>query len=127
QMRKAPLYWEQQGGRWWLFSLAGMREVDPAEPVCHVSLYEADAYARWAGAHLPGEAEWEVAAAAASIEGNFAESSRLHPAPAEPDAAPAAVRQLFGDVWEWTGSAYSPYSGFRPLEGALGEYHAKFM
>jgi ergothioneine biosynthesis protein EgtB len=124
----APLYWEKQDDRWWMMTLSGMREVDEAEPVCHVSYYEADAYARWAGARLPGEAEWEVASAHVPMEGNFAESGRLHPAPAGPGApSSAAPRQLFGDVWEWTGSAYSPYPGFRPLEGALGEYNGKFM
>jgi ergothioneine biosynthesis protein EgtB len=123
----APLYWEKGDGRWWMMTLSGMRQVDDAEPVCHVSYYEADAYARWAGARLPGEAEWEVASAEAPIEGNFAESGRLHPAPAGCATSPDAPRHLFGDVWEWTSSAYSPYPGFRPLEGALGEYNGKFM
>jgi ergothioneine biosynthesis protein EgtB len=121
---RAPLYWAQEGGRWLQFTLGGARPVDEAEPVAHVSFYEADAYARWAGARLPSEAEWEAAAEGAREEGTFADTGRLHPA-----AAPAGdgLRQLLGDVWEWTQSAYAPYPGFRPLPGALGEYNGKFM
>jgi ergothioneine biosynthesis protein EgtB len=127
----APFYWEEQDGRWGIMTLSGLREVDAAEPVCHLSFYEADAYATWAGARLPSEAEWEVAGVGAPMEGNFAESGLLHPAP-EPGpestaATPATPTQLFGDVWEWTSSPYRPYPGFRPLDGALGEYNGKFM
>jgi ergothioneine biosynthesis protein EgtB len=126
---RAPLYWEERDGQWRLFTLAGERALDPDEPVCHVSLYEADAYARWAGARLPTEAEWEVASQTlegAPIAGNFLEDGLLHPAPA---ASPreGKIAQLFGDVWEWTQSPYTPYPGYHPPAGALGEYNGKFM
>jgi ergothioneine biosynthesis protein EgtB len=121
---EAPLYWEGEGSSWRQHTLVGTREIDPAEPVCHVSHFEADAFARWAGARLPGEAEWELVAARARCEGNFAETGRLHPAAAAPGTG---VQQLFGDVWEWTRSSYAPYPGFRPLAGELGEYNGKFM
>jgi ergothioneine biosynthesis protein EgtB len=125
---QAPLYWEQQDGRWFAQTLAGLREVDPAEPVTHVSYFEADAYARWAGARLPTEAEWELASTDVAMDGNFVESGRFHPAPLDvaTDDRPGLVR-MFGDVWEWTQSSYSPYPGFRPAAGAVGEYNGKFM
>jgi ergothioneine biosynthesis protein EgtB len=101
--------------------------VDPAEPVTHVSYFEADAYARWAGARLPTEGEWEVAAVTVPIEGNFVESGRFHPQPLNASADTGGPAQLFGDVWEWTQSSYSPYPGFQIAPGALGEYNGKFM
>ncbi len=123
---KAPFYWERHDGRWMAMTLAGMRRVEEAEPVCHVSYFEADAYARWAGGRLPTEAEWEIVASAAPQDGNFVEDAHYHPVPAA--AAPdGALTQGYGDLWEWTGSAYSPYPGYRPAAGALGEYNGKFM
>jgi ergothioneine biosynthesis protein EgtB len=123
---RAPLYWLERDGVWHEFTLAGLRELALDEPVAHVSAYEADAYARFAGARLPTEAEWEIVAAEAPVAGNFVESGRLQPAPA-PGAPGTVPAQLFGDVWEWTSSAYAPYPGYRPPAGALGEYNGKFM
>ena len=121
---EAPLYLERRDGRWWQFTLAGVSPVNPAEPACHLSYYEADAFARWAGARLPTEFEWEVAAAPAPMEGTFMESERFHPAPAP---AAAGRRGYYGDVWQWTSSSYAPYPGYRAGDGALGEYNGKFM
>jgi ergothioneine biosynthesis protein EgtB len=121
---ETPLYWERRGGAWWTFTLDGLRPIAMSEPVCHASFYEADAFARWAGARLPSEAEWELAAAGLSVAGTLLESDALHPRPAP--SAPALV-QMFGDVWEWTRSPYSPYPGYAPDDGALGEYNGKFM
>jgi ergothioneine biosynthesis protein EgtB len=133
QSWESPLYWEERDGEWWNFTLAGMRKVDPNEPVVHVSHYEADAYARWAGKRLPTEPEWEHAVAGVPYEGNFVDSERYHPAPAvRADSVPAiriadASMQFYGDVWEWTSSAYLPYPGYAPPPGAVGEYNGKFM
>lgn len=121
----APLYWEKRGTDWWTYSLAGMRPVCAAEPVCHISYYEADAFARWSGARMPTEFEWESVAANGRPSGNFLESERLHPACAM--TTDGGVAQLFGDAWEWTASSYTPYPGYRPAGGALGEYNGKFM
>ncbi|HXQ21710.1 MAG TPA: ergothioneine biosynthesis protein EgtB [Candidatus Acidoferrales bacterium] len=126
QAWQAPLYWEKHAAGWMIFTLAGMQPLNDAEPVCHISYYEADAFARWAGARLPRETEWEVAAAGAPLSGNFVESGRRHPAPADA-TPPAGLTQIFGDVWEWTQSPYVAYPGFQPLAGAFGEYNAKFM
>jgi ergothioneine biosynthesis protein EgtB len=121
---EAPLYWEQDEGDWWSFTLGGMRPIHVHEPVCHVSFFEADAFARWAGKRLPTEAEWEIAASLVPLQGNLLEQGFLHPTPAEGVTRPD---QFFGDVWEWTQSSYLPYPGFRHAPGAVGEYNGKFM
>jgi ergothioneine biosynthesis protein EgtB len=134
QRWRAPLYWDKIDGKWWTFTLTGMREVDPAEPVCHLSYYEASAFASWKsqvdskfrGARLPTEREWELAArkSAAGLKGNLFEKGELHPT-----ACPSGgeMRQMIGDVWEWTSSHYEPYPGFREFPSDLSEYNGKFM
>ena len=122
---RSPLYWERAADGWQVMTLGGMRSLNPAQPVCHISYYEAEAFATWAGGRLPSEAEWEHAAATLPIAGRFVEEGWLHPRPAP--HADGGLRQMFGDVWEWTGSAYLPYPGYRPPPGALGEYNGKFM
>lgn len=118
----APLYWQQRDAEWWHMTLSGFKRVDPAAPVCHVSLYEADAFARWAGRRLPNEAEWESLAGREAISGNLRETDFLQPVPLAGDH-----HQLYGDVWEWTQSAYAPYPGYKTPPGAIGEYNGKFM
>jgi ergothioneine biosynthesis protein EgtB len=137
QRWQAPVYWTRRDGAWWHFTLSGFRSVDKSEPVTHVSYFEADAYANWADARLPTEFEWERAALDYPIEGNFVESKLFHPVALAPNAFGAVsaengvkdrrLHQMFGDVWEWTRSAYSPYPGYRAAQGALGEYNGKFM
>jgi len=125
---QAPLYWERHDDRWLVMTLAGLREVDPAEPASHLSYFEADAYARWADARLPTEAEWETAAEGVPLDGNFVDSGRFHPRPLDASTdGGRGLQRLFGDVWEWTQSSYSAYPGFRPAPGAIGEYNGKFM
>ena len=122
---QAPLYWRERDGARFEFTLAGLVPLDLAAPVTHVSYYEADAFAHWTGKRLPTEVEWELAASGAEIAGNFVESGAFHPQPAvDPIDGPT---QMFGDVWEWTQSAYLPYPGFRAPPGAVGEYNGKFM
>lgn len=128
--RRAPLYWLPDGdGGWSNHTLQGRVQPDPHTPICHLSYFEADAYARWAGARLPTELEWEIAAralGAPATRGNFADRGAFHPLPA-PDAALDEPVQMYGDVWEWTTSSYAAYPGYRPLPGAVGEYNGKFM
>jgi ergothioneine biosynthesis protein EgtB len=123
----APLYWERRNGSWSTFTLSGMRELNRSEPVCHVSYFEADAFARWVGARLPTEFEWEVAAADLPRAGNFVDDEIFHAKPLEETATGEPLEQMFGDVWEWTRSSYAPYPGYAPVAGALGEYNGKFM
>ena len=122
----APLYWEEGDGRWRLWTLSGVRDVDPDEPVCHVGFYEADAYARWKGARLPTEREWEHAARVSGLPGsNYLDSGALHPVPAGNGGG--GLLQMGGDLWEWTSNHYEPYPGYKPFEGPLMEYNGKFM
>jgi ergothioneine biosynthesis protein EgtB len=123
----APLYWQKQDSARRVYTLAGLLPLDPDEPVCHVSYYEADAFARWAGARLPTEAEWERAAEEQPLAGHFLESGHFQPSAqlAGDDRGP--LRQMFGDVWQWTASPYVGYPGYQPVAGALGEYNGKFM
>jgi len=127
QRWSAPLYWTKRDDEWWNFTLSGLRPVDDNEPVTHVSYFEADAYANWAGARLPTEFEWERAAADLPMEGNFVESETFHPQSPATSSQDRKLHQMFGDVWEWTRSSYSPYPGYRAEPGALGEYNGKFM
>jgi ergothioneine biosynthesis protein EgtB len=129
---QAPLYWRRSPddpGHWWIHTLTGLRSLDPHEPVVHVSHYEADAFATWADVRLPTEFEWEHAAGDRPVEGVFLDDRNpaftFHPTAAGPSTGD--LRQLYGDCWEWTSSAYQPYPGFRVAEGAIGEYNGKFM
>jgi ergothioneine biosynthesis protein EgtB len=129
---EAPLYWRREGKEWSIFTLGGLRRLNPAEPLCHVSFFEADAFAKWAGKRLPTEAEWELAAEGVAVAGNFADRCDFHPAveaatPAPQSGDAITPRQMFGDVWEWTASPYIPYPRFRAAKGAIGEYNGKFM
>ena len=123
----SPMYWTKMDGEWWNYKLSGFHKVDLNEPVCHVSLYEADAFARWSGVRLPTEGEWESAADELKYTGNFVENGFYHPVSINNSENNSPLKQMFGDVWEWTRSSYSPYPGYKTLPGALGEYNGKFM
>jgi ergothioneine biosynthesis protein EgtB len=122
----APLYWEERDGEFWTMTLRGFQRVDMSAPVTHVSYYEADAFANWSGRRLPTEAEWEVVARDLPLDGNFLGTGRFRPR-AVSAVRPTTVRQMYGDVWEWTRSPFSPYPRFKAAEGAVGEYNGKFM
>lgn len=124
---EAPFYWEQRDGEWLVMTLRGLQPVDPAAPVCHVSYFEADAFARWMDKRLPTEVEWEHAASGMKPQGNFADSGRLRPKPPILGQEASDIVNLFGDVWEWTQSPYTAYPGFKASAGAVGEYNGKFM
>jgi ergothioneine biosynthesis protein EgtB len=119
----APLYWEQHDDEWWQFAHREMKRINPSEPACHISYFEADAYARWRGARLPSEQEWEIAAVRMPSKGTFLEDGIFHPQAAQGEG----VQQMFGDVWQWTSSPYIAYPGFQPAAGLVGEYNGKFM
>jgi ergothioneine biosynthesis protein EgtB len=123
----APLYWLHEGNQWQIMTLGGMRDINRSEPVCHVSFYEAEAFARWMGCWLPRESAWEMVARELPRQGNFQEQDSLQPIPLVPQTDTSSPAQMFGDVWEWTCSPYSPYPGYRANAGPLGEYNGKFM
>lgn len=124
QRWQVPLYWQVRDGDYYEYTLSGLRKVDRDAPVCHVSAYEADAYARWRGCRLPTEAEWEHAARCAGQSGHFVEDEHYHPVLTDTGTS---LGSMLGDVWEWTSSSYGPYPGYRPFPGQLGEYNGKFM
>jgi ergothioneine biosynthesis protein EgtB len=120
----APLYWRPREGGWQVFTLSGLQSIEDDAPVCHLSFYEAAAFAEWRGCRLPTEAEWEIPARRQAVEGNFADSGHYEPILA---AGRSPLRQIFGDVWEWTQTPFGPYPGYRAPDGAVGEYNDKFM
>lgn len=120
---QAPSYWHRDGDGWSVFTLSGLHPMRPDEPVCHVSLYEAAAFAKWAGKRLPREAEWELASADVTLDGNLMDDGHYNPIAARGDG----LVQMIGDVWEWTASPYVAYPGYREPPGAIGEYNGKFM
>ncbi len=125
---QAPAYWEMRDGQWWTMSLHGFQPVNKTAPVCHISFFEADAYARWAGHRLPTEFEWEVAAQGVDTNGHFADCALYRPLPAAGGGDKGdGLNQMFGDVWEWTSSPYMAYPGFKSMEGVVAEYNGKFM